>query len=147
MLHGARYRYYLLADSRGGQLEEGEITRTAPSSQPVQGNIRHGFVDDPVPHITLKSIANTLRSMSSGIKSQAKLEPLRASLNAALKKAWQEWEITREADAKWQDPAKKLHADWWQARVARQQEIDKPEKRRNHTTPSGHEGFVDTTIR
>lgn len=29
------------------------------------------------------------------------------------------------ADAKWPDTAKKLHADWWQARIARQQEIDK----------------------
>jgi adenine-specific DNA-methyltransferase len=28
------------------------------------------------------------------------------------------------ADAKWPDAAKKLHADWWQARIARQQEID-----------------------
>jgi adenine-specific DNA-methyltransferase len=42
-----------------------------------------------------------------------------------LKKSWQEWEIPREADAKWPDAAKKLHADWWQARIARQQEIDK----------------------
>ncbi len=25
---------------------------------------------------------------------------------------------------KWPDAAKKLHADWWQARIARQQEID-----------------------
>jgi adenine-specific DNA-methyltransferase len=30
----------------------------------------------------------------------------------------------READAKWPDEAKKLHADWWQARIARQKEID-----------------------
>jgi adenine-specific DNA-methyltransferase len=41
---GARYSYYLLADSREGQLKEAEVTRTAPSSQPVHGNIRHGFV-------------------------------------------------------------------------------------------------------
>ena len=54
-----------------------------------------------------------------------KLEPLRESLNAALKKTWQEWEIPREDDAKWPDSAKKLHAEWWQARIARQQEIDK----------------------
>jgi type III restriction enzyme len=33
--------------------------------------------------------------------------------------------IPREVDAKWPDAAKKLHADWWQARIARQQEIDK----------------------
>jgi hypothetical protein len=50
---------------------------------------------------------------------------LREKLNAALKKTWQEWEIPREADAQWPDAAKKLHADWWQARIARQQEIDK----------------------
>ena len=24
----------------------------------------------------------------------------------------------------WPDPAKALHADWWQARIARQKEID-----------------------
>ncbi|MDZ4798047.1 MAG: site-specific DNA-methyltransferase, partial [Bryobacteraceae bacterium] len=55
---GARYPFYLLADSRDGQTKEAEVTRTAPSSQPVRGNIRHGFVYERVPHITLKSIAN-----------------------------------------------------------------------------------------
>jgi adenine-specific DNA-methyltransferase len=55
---GARYPFYLLADSREGQAKESEITRTAPSSKPVQRNIRHGFVYERVPHITLKSIAN-----------------------------------------------------------------------------------------
>ncbi|PIV36794.1 MAG: site-specific DNA-methyltransferase, partial [Lysobacterales bacterium CG02_land_8_20_14_3_00_62_12] len=42
-----------------------------------------------------------------------------------LKKTWQEWEIPREADKAWPEATKKLHADWWQARIARQQEIDK----------------------
>ena len=50
---GARYPFYLLADSRAGQIKEGEVTRTAPSGQPVQGNIRHGFVYERVPHVTL----------------------------------------------------------------------------------------------
>ena len=121
---GARYPYYLLADSRDGQLKEAEVTRTAPSSQPVHGNIRHGFVYERVPHITLKSIANNAEIDVIWDKWQAKLEPLREKLNAALKKTWQEWEIPREADAKWPDAAKKLHADWWQARIARQKEID-----------------------
>ena len=120
----ARYPYYLLADSREGQLKEAEVTRTMPSSQPVHGNIRHGFVYERVPHITLKSIANNAEIDVIWDKWQATLEPLRESLNAALKKTWQEWEIPREADAKWPDAAKKLHADWWQARIARQQEID-----------------------
>ena len=64
---GARYPFYLLADSREGQIKEAEVTRTAPSSKSVHGNIRHGFVYERVPHITLKSIANNPRSMSSGI--------------------------------------------------------------------------------
>ena len=122
---GARYPFYLLADSREGQLKEAEVTRAAPSSQPVQGNIRHGFVYERVPHITLKSIANNAEIDVIWDQWQAKLEPLRETLNASLEKTWAEWEIPREADAKWPGAAKKLHADWWQARIARQQEIDK----------------------
>jgi adenine-specific DNA-methyltransferase len=122
---GARYPFYLLADSREGQVKEAEVTRTAPSSQPVQGNIRHGFVFERVSHITLKSIANNAEIDVIWEQWQKKLEPLREKLNAALEEAWQEWEIPRESDAQWPDAAKRLHADWWQARIARQQEIDK----------------------
>ena len=122
---GARYPFYLLADSREGQHKEAEVTRTAPSSQPVQGNIRHGFVYERVPHIMLSSISNNAEIDVIWDQWQTKLEPLREKLNGALKKSWQEWEIPREADAQWPDAAKKLRADWWQARIARQQEIDK----------------------
>ncbi len=121
---GARYAYYLLADSRDGQLKEAELTGTAPSSQPVHGIVRHGFVYERVPHITLKSIANNAEIDVIWDKWQAKLEPLREKLNTALKKTWQEWEIPREAEEKWSEAAKKLHADWWQARIGRQKEID-----------------------
>jgi adenine-specific DNA-methyltransferase len=121
---GARYPYYLLADSRDGQLKEAEVTGNAPSSQPAHENIRHGFVYERVPHITLKSIANNAEIDVIWEKWQAKLEPLREKLNTALKKSWQEWEIPREADEKWSDKAKSLHADWWAARIARQKEID-----------------------
>ena len=122
---GARYPFYLLADSREGQIKEAEVSRSTPSSQPVQGNIRQGFVYERVPHITLKSIANNTEIDVIWDEWQAKLEPLRAKLNATLKQTWQEWEIPREADAEWSDPEKILHTDWWQARIARQQEIDK----------------------
>jgi adenine-specific DNA-methyltransferase len=121
---GARYPFYLLADSREGQLKEAEVTHTAPSSQPVHGNIRHGFVYERVPHVTLKSIANDAEIDVIWEKWQAKLEPLRESLNKTIKKTCAEWEIPRDPDSKWPDAAKKLHADWWQARVSRQKEID-----------------------
>ncbi len=122
---GARYPYYLLADSREGQVKEAEVTRTVPSSQPVRGDIRQGFVYERVPHITLKSIANNAEIDVIWEQWQAKLEPLRERLNAALKKTWQEWEIPRGVETKWPDAAKKLHAGWWQVRFGRQQEIDK----------------------
>ncbi len=121
---GARYPYYLLADSREGQAKEAETTRTAPSTQPVQGNIRHGFVYERVPHITLKSIANNAEIDVIWETFQKKLEPLRVKLNTSLNEKWEEWEIPREADARWKKAIKTLHADWWAQRIARQKAID-----------------------
>jgi adenine-specific DNA-methyltransferase len=121
---GARYLYYLLADSREGRIKEGEITRTAPSSQPVHGNIRHGFVYERVPRVTLKSIANNAEIDVIWEKFQETLEPLRQKINQALKKKLEEWEIPREADAKWTAELKNLHAQWWQVCIARQKQID-----------------------
>ena len=57
-LMGARYPYYLLADSPEGQRKEAEVARTPPSSAQTHGDLRLGFVYERVPHITLKSIAN-----------------------------------------------------------------------------------------
>jgi adenine-specific DNA-methyltransferase len=121
---GARYPYYLLADTREGQLKEGEATRSVPSEQPVRGDIRHGFVYERVPHITLKSIANNSEIDVIWEKWQETLEPLRTELNAALEQKWEEWEIPRDASSSWDDAAKKMHAKWWEARITRQKEID-----------------------
>lgn len=175
---GSRYPYYLLADSRDGQLKEADITRSVPSSQPTKGNISHGFIYERVPHITLKSIANNTEVDVIWEKFQVSLEPLREKLNNLLGKSWQEWEIPREADELWPDKTQALfvklraeqsrgekanqakisdwlltinknlqrsytlktlpsrpadpwpsesvsiHSAWWQARIARQQEID-----------------------
>ena len=173
---GARYPFYLLADSREGQLKEAEVTRTAPSSQPVHGNIRHGFVYERVPHITLKSIANNAEIDVIWDKWQADAGTAAREAERRAKKQWQEWEIPRvrrswdantqeifyalkaeqgrgEAGssaklAEWLQAinrnlkrnytlktlperrrplargSAKLHADWWQARIARQKEID-----------------------
>ena len=46
---GARYPYYLLADSREGQRKEAELARKAPSEMPTYGDIRQGFVYERVP--------------------------------------------------------------------------------------------------
>ena len=140
---GARYPYYLLADSRDGQVKEAEVTRTAPSSQPTRGNVRQGFVYERVPHVTLKSIANNTEIDVIWDKCQLVLEPLREQLNTLLGTAWPEWEIPRELpeagdvaackkikidsslcteDVRKQ--AKTLLKAWWEARISRQREID-----------------------
>ena len=121
---GARYPYYLLADSPEGQRKEAEITGTVPPETPTAGDIRQGFVYDRVPHITLKSIANNAEIDVIWGRWQKKLEPLRKKLNKALRNRWREWEVPHEAVARWSSEAKKLHARWRQARIARQQEID-----------------------
>lgn len=121
---GARYPYYLLADSKEGQQKEAGVTRTAPSSHPTRGDIRQGFVYDRVPHITLKSIANNAEIDVIWDKFQEKLGPLRQQLNQSLGKTWEEWEIPREADSKWPETTRKLHTQWWELRIARQKDID-----------------------
>ncbi|GAC1528009.1 MAG: hypothetical protein NVS2B16_35860 [Chloroflexota bacterium] len=121
---GARYPYYLLADSQAGQRKEAEINRTVPSTAPTYGNIRHGFVYERVPHITLKSIANNVEIDVIWDRYQQTLEPLRKQLNASLDKQWEEWEIPREVDNKWPPKVKELHAAWWQGRIERQKQID-----------------------
>jgi adenine-specific DNA-methyltransferase len=121
---GARYAYYLLADSSEGQAKEAEVTRTTPSTHPTRGDIRQGFVYERVPHITLKSIANNAEIDVIWEKWQGTLEPIREALNKARKTNWEEWEIPRPADDRWSARIKELHAEWWNARIARQKEID-----------------------
>jgi adenine-specific DNA-methyltransferase len=92
---GARYPYYLLADSREGQRKEAEVTRTVPSSQPTRGNISHGFVYERVPHITLKIHRQQRRDRRDLGQIPARLEALREQLNTLLGTHWPEWEIPR----------------------------------------------------
>jgi adenine-specific DNA-methyltransferase len=121
---GARYPYYLLADSGEGQKKEAEVTRSAPKTTPTRGDVRQGFVYERVPHIMLSSISNNAEIDVIWDKWQETLEPLRKELNSALKQKWEEWNIPREADEKWPVKAKELHQKWWEARIGRQKEID-----------------------
>ncbi len=113
---GARYPYYLLADSRDGQVKEGEISRKAPSEAPTYNDIRQGFVYERVPHITLKSIANNAEIDVIWEKFQERLEPLREELNAALYQEWEEWEIPREVGDPWPEAATRA---WGRVQAAR----------------------------
>ena len=121
---GARYPYYLLSDSREGQVKEAEIERRTASESPTYGDIRQGFVYERVPHITLRSIANNAEIDVIWEEYQQNLEPLRKELNRALGVSWEEWEIPRYPDDDWAEHATGLHSDWWESRIARQEAID-----------------------
>ncbi|WP_306250701.1 site-specific DNA-methyltransferase [Parvularcula sp. IMCC14364] len=123
-LMSAKYPYYLLADSTEGKHKEGELTGKVPSGDRATSDIRQGFVYERAPHITLKSIANNAEIDVIWDKWQEVLEPLREKLNATLGQQWEEWEIPREADDGMPDGAKALLEKWWDARIARQKEID-----------------------
>ncbi|HEV2630506.1 MAG TPA: site-specific DNA-methyltransferase [Pseudolabrys sp.] len=123
-LMGAKYEYYLLKDSKDGAGKEGESTGKPPAKGPFTNNIRHGFVYERAPHVTLKSIANNAEIDVIWERWQRTLEPLREKLIKALKNSWEEWQIPSEPDESWPAAAKKTHAAWWDARRARQKEID-----------------------
>jgi adenine-specific DNA-methyltransferase len=57
---GARYPYYLLADSEDGHRKELELGGSPANTNDKKfyNRLCHGFVYERVPHITLKSIAN-----------------------------------------------------------------------------------------
>ena len=121
---GARYPYYLLADSPAGQRKAAEVAGRPPAEAPTHGDVRQGFVYERVPHITLKAIANNAEIDVIWERWQETLEPLRDDLNARLHADWEEWQIPREASEDWPAVAVETHRLWWEARIARQQEID-----------------------
>jgi adenine-specific DNA-methyltransferase len=123
-LMGAKYDYYLLKDSKDGGAKEGEITGKPATDGPFTNNIRHGFVFERVPHVRLKSIADNAEIDVIWERWQKTLEPLFEKLNKELKQAWGEWQIPRDADDNWPAEGKAIHAQWWDARRARQKEID-----------------------
>ncbi|MEQ8921572.1 MAG: site-specific DNA-methyltransferase [Roseovarius confluentis] len=159
-LMGARYPYYLLADSPEGQAKEAKITRTPPKTTATHGSLRLGFVYERVPHIMLRDIVTNAEIDVIWERIQPAVEEAIAALNAALRghttqfkvetggrkgakidftasgevslpsgeaapaNGFMEWEIPREAPTDWPQPAKAALERFWEARIARQKEID-----------------------
>ena len=138
---GARYPYYLLADSPAGQAKEAELTDRAPSEAATFGRIRQGFVYERVPHVTLRAIANNAEIDVIWEEYEEELAPLRQQLSEASgqwsansgegdsslstdNRPLEEWEIPRERPDDWPSATEPLLAAFWELRIARQQEID-----------------------
>jgi len=143
-LMAGRFSYYLLADSPEGRQKERELnpqaaqqpTEEAASAPAAHGDLKRGFVYKRVPHITLKSIANNEEIDAIHDRWQPALDELRARINAACGKNWEEWEIPRSAEElppAQQEAAAALLAEWWQTRRERQAQMDASIARRADT--------------
>lgn len=116
---GAKYPYYLLADSREGQIKEAELQHKVLSDAPTYGNVRHGFVYERVPHITLKSIANNAEIDIIWDNYAAKMDALRKKIGN-----FEEWQMPRLGTPEAEKLSKADLEEWWNLRIDRQKEID-----------------------
>ncbi|HWB16363.1 MAG TPA: site-specific DNA-methyltransferase [Vicinamibacterales bacterium] len=82
---GARYPYYLLGDSPEGLRKEAEIGARAFVERPTHGNVRHGFVYERLPHVTLGAIANNAEIDVIYDEHQPAVQAALDTLNAALR--------------------------------------------------------------
>jgi adenine-specific DNA-methyltransferase len=137
-LMAGRFPYYLLADSPEGARKEGELSGRLPSPlTPLpdreRGDVKRGFVYKRVPHITLKSIANNEEIDAIHAKWQEELEPLRAKINQAAGKEWEEWEVPRTVYSDQSSVISEMMQEWWRLRRERQKEMDASIARRADT--------------
>ena len=134
-LMAAKYPYYLLADSQEGIAKQYELAGVQIEPRKTEDDVRKGFVDKTVPHVTLKSIANNDEIDVIHAKWQEKSEPLRAKINKLVGKNWEEWEIPRLSDSAIRYPKSGINSafpkeaepvikEWWDIRRQRQKEID-----------------------
>lgn len=123
-LMAAKYPYYLLADSREGRIRETAVSGKVQGGTPTQNDVRHGFVYERAPHVTLKSIANNAEIDVLWDEAQLELEADRVGLNTVLETSWEEWQVPRKANPAWPVRAHLHHAAWWAARIERQRRID-----------------------
>ena len=121
---GANYPYYLMQDSEEGAAKEAKISGQPTAQTTFNNDVRHGFVYEKSPHITLGDIANNKEIDTIWEKWQKTLSPLREKLNKLAGESWQEWEIPHEPAQEWSKEIKQTHADWQKSRRSRQQEID-----------------------
>ena len=147
---GAKYPYFLLADSKKGKEKEAKIQRKPVNKITTYDNVKLGFVYDRLPHITSALIANNSEIDVIYENFQKKLEPLRERINELVGRKgarkspseagdngpWEEWEIPRDieevakaaktdlSDPQLRESVEMTLAEWWKLRIARQEEID-----------------------
>jgi adenine-specific DNA-methyltransferase len=98
--------------------------------------MRQGFVYERVPRVGLTSVARNSEIDVVWATWEEQLAPLREQLTCVLvasgkwsvagghRKTIEEWEVPREFPSDWPPATQPLHTSFWEARIARQKEID-----------------------
>jgi len=123
----ARYPYYLLSDSPEGIRQAAEMRGQVPPLPlpKTKGDVKQGFVYRQAPHIMLRDIAHNEEIDDIHEKWQAQIEPVLQDLTGfGNLSGLQEWELPRQPDDDWPQPAKDLLQKRWDLRRARQKEIN-----------------------
>jgi adenine-specific DNA-methyltransferase len=144
---GARYPFYLLADSPDGHKTEAHLTRTAPSTKPTHCDIRQGFVYRRLPHIMLSDIANNAEIDVIWDRFREEMEPVLDAINAKRGLELEEWQILREPGDPWPRKARKQHERFMRVTTGatRQKAVDRVNEimGRNYTIETFPEHPVD----
>ena len=129
---GARYPYYLLADSPEGRAKAAALDGRDIDAAPTFGHVRQGFVYRRVPHVTLRDIANNAEIDVIWENSESAIAPLRERISRAAgeSETLEEWRVPREAPDGWGADAAAALAEFWNLRLARQREMDESIARR-----------------
>ena len=122
-LMGARYPFYLLADSAEGVEKESKLTGHAHLGRAVGNNIRRGFVCHRFPYVTSGLIANNAEIDTIVEKLDPEIQALLHELSKSIGKPVDEWDIPSLVQDSWSEKAKACHADLVRKFDARRSEI------------------------
>ncbi len=136
---------FLLADSINGIAKEEELTGIFREAGSVGNKVRLGFVNERLARITLRDVVHNSEIDLIWENYRGTLTSLRHQLNVALNETWEEWDVPREAEENWSDTTRATHAKWWEARIARQKDIDESITRNAETEYLYDRPYVDTS--
>lgn len=106
---GARYPYYLLADSPEGQEKLAEISRSGPLSGATHEDIRHGFVYRRAPQVTLQSFSRDAEIDVIWNRYHEEMEPIRSAIEEKRGIGLQGWQILSQPGDPWPCEAQEQH--------------------------------------
>ena len=123
-LMGGKFPYFIKKDSREGQIKEAELNNKPVNLSVTSGSLTMGFVYKRVPHITLKSIAQSENIDVIYDKWESKLEQALSDLKQSLNLELDHWEVPSKINEDWTQSQKTSFNSYWDTRKQYQQEID-----------------------